>query len=240
MIVGIYGYQDSGKTTIVEDLVKALTKKGYKVSSIKHSPHRKSADCEGKDTWRHWVSGSDPVVFSSEAETTVFKHSKTPMEDIAAMLSSEYAPDVIVIEGFKGGEFPKVSVGDIKPRKGTALENPTLKELVSYIQKEVAVERIRKTLPGLYCHKCGLDCDALARAVVNQRRRVGDCRELPDAQVEVLVGGKKMQLGRFASSIVDETVRGMLSSLKGYEHGREVEIRLGAKRKASKRRSKAK
>jgi hypothetical protein len=180
------------------------------------------------------------VVFSSEAETTVFKHSKTPMEDIAAMLSSEYAPDVIVIEGFKGGEFPKVSVGDIKPRKGTALENPTLKELVSYIQKEVAVERIRKTLPGLYCHKCGLDCDALARAVVNQRRRVGDCRELPDAQVEVLVGGKKMQLGRFASSIVDETVRGMLSSLKGYEHGREVEIRLGAKRKASKRRSKAK
>jgi len=42
------------------------------------------------------------------------------------------------------------------------------------------------------------------------------------------VGGKKIPAGRFVSSIVHETVHGMLGSLRGYEPGKEVEIRLEA------------
>ncbi len=70
MIIGIYGYPDAGKTNFVEQLTGSLVKKGYSVSSVKHTPHEKSIDREGKETWRHWKAGSDPVVFASGIETT--------------------------------------------------------------------------------------------------------------------------------------------------------------------------
>ena len=53
MIIGIYGYPDAGKTQFVERLIDALVKKGYGVSSVKHTPHEKTIDGEGKETWRH-------------------------------------------------------------------------------------------------------------------------------------------------------------------------------------------
>src|SRR5512136_567427 len=128
MILGIYGFQDSGKTTTVERLVKALSKKGYKVASIKHTPHHKSIDAEGKDTWRHWVAGSDPVVFSSATETAIIKHSEIPIDDIVRMITLEYHPDVVVIEGIKEGSFPKVAIGNLKPTRNTVMRNPSLQQ----------------------------------------------------------------------------------------------------------------
>jgi len=236
MILGIYGYQDAGKTRLVEELVSALVKKGYEVASIKHTSHSTSIDCEGKDTWRHWKAGSDPVVLSSNEETSIIKHSKIPIDDIADMVMCQFAPDVLIIEGRKDGAFPKVAIGDIKPRKGTVLVNPKLDHLVRYITYEVAVERLLEKLPGLDCGKCGLDCESLARKIVAGKRKLRNCKELPDKEVDVLVGGNRIAMGKFASDVVDATVRGMLGSLKGYEPGKTIEIRLEPKRKKSKRR----
>jgi len=237
MIVGIYGYQDAGKTKLVEQLVAALVKKGYKVSTVKHTPHDKTIDCEGKDTWRHWKAGSDPVVFSSKTETAIIKHSRTSANDIANIVMREYSPDVLIVEGFKEGSFPKVAVGEVSPRKGTVLTNPRLPDLVEYIEHEVAIEKTLSELPGLDCGKCGLDCKGLARDIVNRKRKMADCRELSDLDVRIFVDGRRIAAGKFVSSIVHDTVRGMLGSLKGYEPGKEVEIRLKAKKGQSKSRS---
>lgn len=236
MILGIYGYQDAGKTRLVEELVAALVKKRYSVASVKHTVHSISIDCEGKDTWRHWVAGSDPVVFSSEVETTFIKHSKMRMDDIADMVMSRFAPDVLIIEGYKEGEFPKVAMGDVRPRKGTVLVNPKLGRLIEYVENEVAVERVLDRLPKLDCGKCGFDCETLARKIVGGKKKIRDCRELSDVEVEICVGSERLATGRFVSSIVDDTVRGMLSSLKGYKPGRTVVIRLEPKRKKSRKR----
>jgi len=234
MILGIYGYQDAGKTKLVEDVVRALSRKGYRVASVKHSPHEKRVDSEGKDTWRHWRAGSDPVVFSSKVETAYIKHSAMQWGDIVKLLMAEFRPDVVVLEGFKGGDFPKVSVGGITPRKNTVLRDPSVAGVIRYVEREVAVERLLKGLPGLDCGKCGLDCDGMARAIVEGRKKAVDCVELPSVGVSITVGGKRIAAGKFVSDIVDDTVRGMLSSLKGYEPGKDVEIRLSAKRKKTK------
>ena len=236
MILGIYGYQDSGKTKLVEELVRELVKKDYRVSSIKHTRRRKSIDSEGKDTWRHWLAGSDPVGFSSDTETSIIKHSKMSVDDFAKIIMREFEPDVLVIEGYKDGPFPKVALGDVESRKGTVMVNPSMKELVAYVDAEVAFERVLGELPGLDCGKCGLDCEGLARAIAAGKRRLKDCRELPKAGVSIVVGGKTIATGKFVSSIVEDTVRGMLSSLKGYEPGKEVEIRLDAKKAVTKKR----
>jgi len=235
MILGIYGYQDAGKTKLVESLVTALVKRGLSVASVKHTPHSKSIDCEGKDTWRHWVAGSDPVVFSSNVETSIIKHSKMRMDDIANMVMLQFAPDVLIIEGCKDGSFPKVAIGGVRPRKGTVLVNPKLSKLVDYVADEVAVERVLEELPGLDCGKCGLDCNRLARQIAAGKRKLANCRELSDLNVKVMVDGDRIATGRFVSSLVDDTVRGMLGSLKGYRPGKTVEIRLEPKRKKSRK-----
>jgi len=236
MIIGIYGFQDSGKTLLIEDLVKALVGSGYRVASVKHTSDAKSIDSEGKDTWRHSKAGSDPVAFMSSVETSIIRHSRTSEEDLVRLMLREFQPDILVIEGNKEGDYPKVRMGDVPKRRGTVLSNPTLKKLLAYVEREVAVERVRRKLAGLDCGKCGLDCDRLARAVVDKKRKVSDCKELTDVEVEVLVGGRKVATGRFVSEIVDSTVRGMLSSMKGYGPGEEVVIRLSAKGKNARKR----
>jgi molybdopterin-guanine dinucleotide biosynthesis adapter protein len=232
MIIGIYGYPDAGKANFVEQLIGSLVRKGYSVSSVKHTPHKKSLDSEGKETWRHWKAGSDPVVFASRIETAIIKHSETSADEIAKRILRDYNPDVLVFQGFRGGSFQKVAIGKVTRRKGTVLTDPTLSQLVKHIGKEVAFERVLAELPGLDCMKCGLDCRGLAGEVMKGKRKLRDCKELPDLDVGILVGGKRIPAGKFVSSIVHETVHGMLGSLRGYEPGKEVEIRLkGAKRR---------
>lgn len=235
MIIGIYGFQDSGKTTLLEGTIRALAKKGYKVASMKHAPHDKSVDSEGKDTWRHWKAGSDPVIFLSNIETSIIKHSNMPEEDVADMIEREFHPDVIIVEGSKEGKFAKVAVGAVEPRAGTVLKGPTVKNLVAYIEGEVAYERALRQLPGLDCGKCGLDCDRLARAIAKGRRKIADCKELSTLKVDITVGGKRIKAGKFVSEIVDGTVRGMLGTVKGYEPGKDVEIRLSNKKPKAKK-----
>ena len=170
MIIGIYGYPDAGKTTFVEQLIGSLAKKGYSVSSVKHTPHEKTLDREGKETWRHWKAGSDPVVFASGIETSIIKHSETSADGIAKMVLREYDPDVLVFQGFNEGSFQKVAIGKVTPRKGTVLTNPTLPRLIKHIESEVAFERVLAELPGLDCMKCGLDCRGLAGEVVKGKK----------------------------------------------------------------------
>ena len=63
-------------------------------------------------------------------------------------------PDVIVVEGYKEGAFPKIAVGDIEPTEGTVLVNPEPAAAMSFIEGEVARERVLRQLPGLDCGKC--------------------------------------------------------------------------------------
>jgi molybdopterin-guanine dinucleotide biosynthesis protein B len=235
MIIGLYGYPDAGKTNYVEQLIGSLVKKGYSVSSVKHTPHEKSIDSEGKETWRHWNAGSDPVVFSSRIETSIIKHSETSADEIAKRILRDYNPDILVFQGFKGGSFQKVAFGKVAPRKGNVLADPKLPQLIKHIETEVAFERVLAELPGLDCMKCGLDCRGLAGEVVKGRRKLGACKELSDLDVGIFVDGKRIPAGKFVSSIVHKTVHGMLGSLKGYVPGKEVEIRFKAGKGRSKR-----
>jgi len=237
MILGIYGYQDSGKTQMVQKLTASLTKKGYRIATVKHAPHFEGLDTEGKDTWRHWKAGADPVVLSTSTETTMMLHGAIAPEEIIRLIQSSFSPDLIVLEGFKTGDFPRVSIGKIRPTKGTVLENPSFSDLSAYVRENIEAERVRAELPGLDCGKCGLACASMARSIARGERKISDCKELPSRSVTISVNGRRMATGKFVSEIVEDTIRGMLGSLKGYEVGSDVEIRLRPEGKSSRTRS---
>ncbi|MEK6682466.1 MAG: molybdopterin-guanine dinucleotide biosynthesis protein B, partial [Nitrospirota bacterium] len=65
-IVSIVGRSNSGKTTLIEKIIPLLTKKGYRIATVKHCSHGFEMDKEGKDTWKHKKAGAKTIVAVSE------------------------------------------------------------------------------------------------------------------------------------------------------------------------------
>ena len=113
-VIGICGYHNSGKTTLIEKLIKWLKNEGYKIATIKNIPKKFSIDTEGKDTWKHRQAGASVVVASSPDETAFIFKRGMELKEIADILNKIVHPDLILVEGHKRERIPKISVGDIE------------------------------------------------------------------------------------------------------------------------------
>lgn len=109
-IVSIVGKSGSGKTTLLEKLVAELTRRGWRVATLKHSHHAVESDREGKDSWRHGRAGAVTTVLASPATVTVFE--KVPRDYTLAEAAARYIrdADLILAEGYKGNPHPKIEV----------------------------------------------------------------------------------------------------------------------------------
>ena len=102
----IIGKSNSGKTLLVEQLVRSLSSKGYRVCTMKHTELERF-DTKGKDTSRHLDAGALMTFGISKKESLAFfKHNK--VEEIMKILPPI---DFLIIEGGKGIICPKVLVG---------------------------------------------------------------------------------------------------------------------------------
>lgn len=70
--IHIVGRKNSGKTTLIVELVEHLTQQGYHVGTIKHTHHHHELDTPGKDSFRHREAGSSAVGILSPAMNAVF------------------------------------------------------------------------------------------------------------------------------------------------------------------------
>lgn len=109
-IISIVGESKSGKTTLIEKLISDLKSRGYRVATIKHSIHRLSFDKAGKDSWRHLQAGSAATAIVSPDEVILIKPvaAEPDLNKVARLLGEDY--DIILTEGFKQSQAPKVEV----------------------------------------------------------------------------------------------------------------------------------
>ena len=70
--IHIVGRKNSGKTTLVCDLVRELTARGLKVATVKHTHHRHELDTPGKDSHQHRKAGAAAVGILSPQMTAMF------------------------------------------------------------------------------------------------------------------------------------------------------------------------
>ncbi len=107
-IITIIGKSNSGKTTLIEKLISTLAQKGYKIGSVKHAHHGFEIDTPGKDSWRHKNAGASATLVISPDQTALIKDDKT--DDLKRMYT--YLPDVdmILAEGFKSFDLPKIEI----------------------------------------------------------------------------------------------------------------------------------
>jgi molybdopterin-guanine dinucleotide biosynthesis protein B len=112
--IGVAGHKNSGKTTVIESIVKELTKRGYRVATAKHIPQKGfSMDTQGKDTWRHSAAGANPVVSVSDSETAVLTKNGEAKFSLDQLFKFTPETDVIVLEGFSRLVLDDENVGKI-------------------------------------------------------------------------------------------------------------------------------
>lgn len=108
-VVSIVGKSNSGKTTLIENIVPQLVEKGYKVGTIKHDAHSFDIDVPGKDSWRHAQAGASTVLISSPEKIAMIKRT-TEDKNLEMLLQYMEGNDIIITEGYKSAARPKIEV----------------------------------------------------------------------------------------------------------------------------------
>lgn len=100
-VVHVIGASDSGKTTLIEQLIPRLRAKGMRIGTVKHAHHGFEMDHPGKDSRRHVQAGADATaVISPERAAWIMR---TPEECSIEEAVSPMAGrvDLVLVEGFK-------------------------------------------------------------------------------------------------------------------------------------------
>jgi molybdopterin-guanine dinucleotide biosynthesis protein B len=234
-VVGFIGYKDSGKTTLTHALAHELTSRGHEVAVVKHSSH--SLDLPGKDTA---VLGETVrrVGFISPQGSGLFWKESLSLENIIPYLEA----DIVLVEGLKAERtFPKIVCLRGKPDDRDLFDGLTMCAVgpASHVEgidvpllgrDEVGriadlVETKAFKLPNLDCGGCGHErCYDMACEIVAGTGTLEDCVSLRPA-TQVRVDGREVPMNPFISSIVRNTILGLLSPLKGFKRGK-IEINI--------------
>ena len=160
-IVSIVGRTNSGKTTLIEKLVPVLTRRGYRVATIKRHHHGDfEADHPGKDSWRHGRAGAVATALAGSRRLAIFHRleAELPPGEIARLFVPE--PALVLTEGYKEAGYPKVEV--LRAAQGT-------EPLCRREDRLIALVTDGSWDPGVA--RFGLDdADDLARYLVEQVR----------------------------------------------------------------------
>ena len=109
--IAIAGYSGSGKTTLIEKVIPCLVMEGFKVSLIKHAHHEFDIDQPGKDSHRHREAGATEVMITSSQRWALMHELRgTPEPSLEEQLKNFAPCDVVIVEGWKHQQMPKIEV----------------------------------------------------------------------------------------------------------------------------------
>ena len=113
-VIGVAGFKNAGKTTLVERLVRELTGRGFRISTMKHAHHSFDIDHEGRDSFRHRHAGASEVAVISAQRWAIIHELRDEAEpSFAEILAKLGACDLVIIEGYKHGSHDKIEVRNI-------------------------------------------------------------------------------------------------------------------------------
>jgi len=239
-VVSVIGYKNSGKTRVVESLVRELTGRGFSVGTVKHTADDVRLDTPGKDTWRHREAGSKATAIIHDRSAAVFYDRYLTVREAVERLGGL---DIVVIEGLKTLEItPKIVV----PRSASDMESlsdglevaiarmpgveidgsgvPVIPIDGPGLLADVVEARAFPLLPGLDCGGCGHgDCGGMARAILAGEADAIGCVAMGSG-FSLRVDGDEVALGPFVQTAFSNVVLGFVRSLKGVGGPSRVEL----------------
>ena len=215
-IISIVGKSDSGKTTLIEKLVPELTRRGYRLATVKHDVHGFEVDREGKDSWRHKKAGAHTVVISSPEKAALIRDVERDLSlaEIRDKLIRDV--DLILSEGYKRDVQPKIEVFRKEVHKNLLCKKK---------DNLVAIVSNKKFNVGVPCF--GLeDMKGLSNFIQKQFLASKTERE-----VSLKIDGRSIPMTPFVTDFLTNTVKGMLSALKGCQTPGQIEILINGLKK---------
>lgn len=100
----------TGKTTLIEKLVPELLAKGLRVAVLKGNSKRLDLDIPGKDTWRYIEAGAKVSGLISPEKYILIGTSAGQKQAMETALAHLQDMDLIIIEGDKKSDNPKIEV----------------------------------------------------------------------------------------------------------------------------------
>ncbi len=108
-IISVVGPKKSGKTSLVEALVRSLKRRG-RVGTVKNMPDHPVED--RGDTKRHFDAGAEVVVGVGQ-DGIFFKVARGGGLEEGLEELRRSGVDYAIVEGFKGSDLPKIVLGGI-------------------------------------------------------------------------------------------------------------------------------
>lgn len=209
--ISFTGKSGSGKTTLLEKLIPELARRGRAVGVIKHTAHEVELDALGKDTQRLRAAGAGTAAIASKNLLAVFQniHADTSIDEIAGQYFT--LPDLILTEGFKHGDAPQVLV---LPLGATELPAVLPEKLLAI----VADTKLEAPVPSFTREDVVPIADLIEETFL---------RPVSRSEVRVWVDGKFIPMNPFVKAFVGQTVKGMVSSLKGGKDAEKIHIKIG-------------
>ncbi len=208
-IVSIVGNSKSGKTTLIEKLIRELKSRGYRVATIKHTPQGMTFDEPEKDSWRHIQAGSEATVISSQDRMVLIKPvaPDTTLDEIAPLFGEDY--DIILAEGFKQDKAPKIEVH--RREVGSPLSD--IKKLIAIATNEPLETNTRQfsleDIKGL--------ADLLEEGFIKPQSE----------RVSLYINNVPIPLSAFPKEFITNVLLAMVSSLKGVGEVGSLKFFLG-------------
>lgn len=229
-----------GKTWLIEHLIKELKENGMKVATIKHT--NEPFDTKDKDTWRHTEAGALEVVCITPRELITIRKGETSLED--GIQALHVKPDIILVEGFKRSDKPKIlcadsveeveealrSISNIIAISGPIIEKAdqadVLREKYPEIKlmkpndlgkflRDLVVDDWLRNLLGLNCGHCRYgSCAEMAKALAEGRASLDECIVISTSISKIVIDGKMVPLTKWPQTLLREMILGFLRSLK--------------------------
>lgn len=107
-IIQITGYKNSGKTTFAERLIHLLTKRGFRVGSLKHHGHGGTPiGIENTDSEKHRRAGAFLAGVEGEGVFQLAANPPLRFSEMTAIYRMR-GTEILVVEGFKYEPHPKI------------------------------------------------------------------------------------------------------------------------------------
>ncbi len=218
-VITIFGVSGSGKTTTAEYLIRELRRRGHSVGSVKDIHFEGFAiDQEGTNTHRHKMAGSQLVTARGLYETDVLFQRQLGIDEILRFYDHEY----VILEGPREADSPRILTAATTSEIDERLDDRVI--AISGIISETMDEY--KGLP-----------------VINATKEAGRLADLiteacPDAKtarrsrstVTLNIGDRSIPMKSFVREILENTITGIVSPLKGFDENEDIEIVIRRKR----------
>jgi molybdopterin-guanine dinucleotide biosynthesis protein B len=249
--IAVVGGKHSGKTTIIESLIRQLKSRGYRVGTVKEMVQISTLDTPDTETDRYSEAGAEMVVAVPRNETVVFLRKRLTLTEILPYLQGL---DYVLLEGFELEKtLPKIIAA--KTAEEAASFSDGLAIAVSGIileSKDEAAKALKLQIPLLssmrqaeklagiveqkafaklpdlpHCGECGYEsCYEMAKAMVEGDAKAKGCLLTKKENVTLEVNGTRIPLKEFPQQIIHGILEGVVSSLEGVPEIGELKLEL--------------